>query len=297
MNNPYTNPFAPAQPAVPSVISGVGSFFKRGIYTVFGLAVLLLVGYLLYKRFRSGGPSVGSWGTSAKDQTPTPVDAMKGTTIPAGDITLGDTSDYGVQYWMYIKDWNYGFGKEKGVILRTDSANKSVMNPNITLHPTDNSLNVAVSLYPSNASVGASSPAPSNDTSSTGDVFTCTVENVPLQAWFSVSATVFQRNIDIYINGRLVKSCVLPGIPKIAAGDMVIGANGGFSGSVCNVHYYPRMLTPGDAMTFYSAGTSCSGTVTTSTPQDTGSTFSLFGYRFSFSVKDQKGDEVRNYSF
>lgn len=298
MNRPLNLTFAPAAQQS-SLVSRTGSFLKKGTYGILGVLIVAVIGYILYRTFLSGGKGLPSMslGTSSKDQTPTPVDATKGTTIPAGDISLGDTTDYGIQYWMYIKDWNYGFGREKGVLLRTDPNNKSVMNPNITLHPTDNSLNVSVNVYPSSSSAGASSPAPSNETNATGDVFTCTVENVPLQAWFSVSATVFQRNLDVYINGRLVKSCVLPGIPKVASGDIVVGANSGFSGSVCNVHYYPRMLTPGDAITFYSGGTTCGQPAGTSTPSDTGSSFTLFGYKFLFSVKDKAGQEVRNYSF
>jgi hypothetical protein len=296
-----SNPFGyfmvpPAQPTT-SFVSRAASSVSKGVYVVLGIFVLLVILYVVYRVVSSSGSGGSSWSMGEKDQTPSPVDGTTGTTISASDIPVGDTSNYGVQYWMYIKDWNYKFGSEKGVLVRSDPTNTSIVNPKIALHPTDNSLNVSVSLYPSNASVGSSTPSASNDTSATGDSFTCTVENVPLQAWFSVSATVFQRNLDIYINGRLVKSCVLPGIPKVATGDIVVGANGGFSGSICNVHYYPRMLTPGDAMTFYSAGTSCGIPSGSSSTETGGSSFTIFGYTFRFSVKDKKGEEVRSYSF
>ncbi len=104
------------------------------------------------------------------------------------------------------------------------------------MSPNENTLNVSVAIHPGDNTSTRSEPAPSNaGGSATGDVFTCSVENIPLQTWFAVSVTVFQRNLDIYLNGKLVKSCVLPGVPKTAAGDIEVGVDGGFSGTVCDI--------------------------------------------------------------
>jgi len=167
--------------------------------------------------------------------------------------------------------------------------------PRITLHPTDNSLNVRVSIYPQNTSSGS---AANPTASSTGDSFTCSVENVPLQTWFSVSVSVYQRNLDIYINGRLVKSCVLPGVLKPATGDIVLGDSGGFSGSICNLHSYTNALGPDEAKAFFDAGTSCQApTPSVTNAVDKNSTFiTLFGYTFRFSTLDKTGNEINSYT-
>jgi hypothetical protein len=229
--------------------------------------------------------------------TPTPVDGKTKTTISASEAPVGAGADYGMQFWMYIKDWDYKFSQEKQVIKRIGSSGGTDESPRITLHPTDNSLNVRVAIYPNSPSSGTASNLTS---SSTGDSFTCTVENVPLQSWFSVSVTVFQRNLDIYINGRLVKSCVLPGIPKPVVGDIIIGDNGGFSGSICGFHSHTSALGPDDAKAFYNAGTSCQAPVST-TPVNTvdpNSTFvTIFGYTFRFSTLDKAGKEISSYTF
>ena len=47
-----------------------------------------------------------------------------------------------------------------------------------------------------------STPAPAGHSDFTDDVFTCEVPNIPLQTWFSVSATVFGRNLDVYIDRK-----------------------------------------------------------------------------------------------
>ena len=193
---------------------------------------------------------------------------------------------------MYIQDWNYGYGKQKSIVKRPDATNPSITNPSISLHPTDNSLQVTVSLFPeSQGGAGKIVPAPAGHSDATDDVFTCEVPNIPLQTWFSVSATVFGRNLDVYIDGKLVKSCFLPGVPKPAAGDIQLTPGGGFSGKICDFYHYPRMLTPGDALNFWSAGTSCKSTSGPSTASAT------TGYSVKFSLNDATGKQVQQYTF
>jgi hypothetical protein len=263
--------------------------FTKLVKVVVTIVILGVTGYIVYAliRWARGLSPLGI----TKDQLPEPVDGRSEKIIPAAEIPLGVASDYGLQFWMYIKDWDFGFGKEKMVLKRVDPANAGYTNPRITLHPTDNSLNVSVSIYPSDTT-----PVTGAQAGASGDEFTCTVENVPLQAWFSVSVTVFQRNLDIYINGRLVKSCVLPGVPRPAVGDLTLASTtSGFSGALCTMKSYSNALTPKDALEFFDDGTPC--TDVTNVKTDTGTTFTMFGYTFKFSVFNEQGEEVRNYSF
>jgi hypothetical protein len=288
-------------PAPASIPSGMGSSggIGRTIFTVLGAAALLLLGVIVYNYFqrRRGLPelSLGRTDTSSGDKTPAPVDGKTKRVIPAGEVPTGAGVDNSMQFWMFISDWDYKFSQTKPVIRRLLSGTSTAPGTDITLHPTDNSLQVKVAIYPNSPTAGEAS-APTN--SSTGDSFTCTVENVPLQTWFSVSVVVFQRNLDIYLNGRLVKSCVLPGIPKPAVGDVIIGDGGGFSGSVCNFHSYPNMLGPEDAKAFFAAGTNCQAPTPTKQAPVGDSTFvTIFGYTFRFSTLDKTGKELSSYTF
>lgn len=225
---------------------------------------------------------------------PTALDATTSSIVKAKDAPLSAESQgsYGMQWWMFVRDWNYGYGKDKEIIVRSDPTNASVANPRISLHPTDNTLKISVSLFPSNTDGSSkSTPAPAGHSGSTDDVYICEVPNIPLQDWFSVSVTVFERNLDVYIDGKLVKSCFLPGVPKPAAGDITLAGNGGFSGNMCNFYHYPRMLTPGDALTFYGAGTSCKSITEPSTASK------ATGYSVKFGVYDPVGKKVQEYSF
>jgi len=240
------------------------------------------------------GNMFSMFGSSSGNLMSSLHDATKTTTVPAASAPLSSENqgNYGAQWWMFVKDWNYGYGKDKSVVYRPDASNASVANPNISLHPTDNTLRVSVSIFPSSeGGSGKSEPAPAGHSGSTDDVFVCDVPNIPLQAWFSVSTTVFERNLDIYIDGKLVKSCFLPGVPKPAVGDIQIAKDGGFSGYMCGFTHYPRMLTPDDAISFFTAGTPCSSQTGPS------ATAAATGYSVKFGVYDTVGKEVQEYTF
>jgi hypothetical protein len=274
------------------------SWWAKGLVVIVGLGLVIFSAILIYNAVAAanGKPTVSVTGApSVPDQAPLPLDGKTLTTIPGANIPITQGADNGVQFWMYIKDWDYKFGRKKSILLRKDSTNANFRNPDISLHETDNSLNVTVSIFPGSSGAGSSSsPAPSNSSSASGDSYTCTVENVPLQTWFAVSVTVFQRNLDVYINGKLVKSCVLPGVPRPAAGDILVGSETGFSGSVCNVHAYPKMLGPTDAAAFFAKGTNCATFAQPSSDSSADKGFSIFGY--TFIIKDKSGKVVQSSS-
>lgn len=260
-----------------------GSKWTGVVPMVLGAIILMYAGLFIFNYFRkqAGKPEISLMGAtpSSGDQTPTPVDGKTRTVLPASSMPLSEGNDYGIQLWMFIKDWDYKFGQEKNVLKRV-APTEGTINPQITLEPSDNTLRVSVNVFPTGTGT---------------DSFTCSVENIPLQTWFSLSVTVFQRNLDIYLNGRLVKSCVLPGVPKPALGDIVLNDDGGFSGSICNVHTYAQMLGPDDTKAFFDAGTNCGEPTPVTSEQSP--LMTLFGYTFRLSILNDMGAEIRKYTF
>lgn len=231
------------------------------------------------------------------DLIPSPHDATKDLKVLAESAPISDQSQglYGYQWWMFVREWNTGYGREKHILSRSDPTNPTVMNPNIYLHPTDNTMNIAIPIFATSDKVGTTTPAPADaSTNLNNDVFICGVPNIPLQKWFSVSVTVFTRNLDVYIDGKLVKSCFIPGVPKPAFGNIAVTQNGGFAGYMCSLKHYSKMLTPTDAASFFNAGTSCKSSADT-----TGitSTSGKSPYTVSFGVYNPEGKKVQNYSF
>lgn len=287
---------------IPGVPTTPGGGWVGTVVAVLGGLLLLYLAYLFFNYIQTwnGQPGIKlpSWDTTSKssgDKTPAPVDGKTRTVIASGEAPATGGADWGMQYWMYISEWNYKFGSDKDIVKRIAPNNPGITTPRVFLSATDNTLNVRVSLFPTNSSAGAAAPG----ASTSGDSFDCEVENVPLQSWFAVSVTCFQRNLDIYINGRLVKSCVLPGVPKPAVGDIILNDNGGFAGSICNLNWYNSMLTPDDAKSFHAKGTQCAPPAEAgATVPDKDSVFiTLFGYTFRFSKIAKDGKELSSYTF
>lgn len=247
---------------------------------MFGIVMIGLALVILYNAISMANGKSSLFGnpSTAADHAPTPVNGKTKTTIPAGSLPSYG-AEFGLQYWMYIADWDYKFGSVKSVVKRVSATDATIVNPEITLDPSENTLTFSVTTF--------------------GGKEQISVENVPLQSWFAVSVTVFQRNMDIYINGKLVKSKVFDAVPKLAIGDIVTGDAGGFSGSLCNIKLYPNALSTSDAASFFSAGTNCGSSAPSSAANtaNAGSTFTIFGYTFTFGIKDASGKQVQTYTF
>lgn len=223
-----------------------------------------------------------SWWNN-KNMMTVPKDAKTVSTVSVADD--GKDSSYGYQFWMYVNDWNYKYGEEKHVMSRADSTNSAIKNPLVTLHPTNNSMKISVSIFPETGNSSKTEPAPAGHSGSTDDVYVCEVQNIPLQTWLAVSVTVTTRNLDVYLNGKLVKSCFLSGVPKPVSGSVTLNDSGGFSGYMCSFYHYDKFLVPADAQSFFSTGVPCTVPETST------------NYKVTFGVRDTKGEVVSKYVF
>jgi hypothetical protein len=70
-----------------------------------------------------------------------------------------------------------------------------------------------------------------------------TIGNIPLHKWVSVIIRVTkQSQMDVYINGTLVKRHMMAGVPKQNYGDVYASLNGGFSGNTSDLRYFEKAL-------------------------------------------------------
>ena len=172
-------------------------------------------------------------------------DAKKVTKISAQDLEQSNASNYAYSAWFYVDDWSYRYGEPKMILGRLDSdLNPS---PSIVLGAIENDLKIETTVYPSSSS-------------SSGSTHTCNVANVPIQKWVNVIVSLYGRTMDVYIDGKLVRTCVLPGVAKIANNAPVyVTPLGGFSGYTANIHYYADSLNPQEAYNIYRKGYGGSG--------------------------------------
>lgn len=68
------------------------------------------------------------------------------------------------------------------------------------------------------------------------------ITNVPLRKWVHLAIRMQNTVMDVYVNGTMSGRKVFSEVPKQNYEDVLIGNNGGFSGSISNLVYYSRAL-------------------------------------------------------
>lgn len=84
----------------------------------------------------------------------------------------------------------------------------------------------------------------------------CDLPAIDLQKWVCVAIAVNGRTVDVYIDGKLARSCVLPALFKVDGGGYSADLldYGGFGGFVNSVQMYNYALTPNSVYQMYMGG-------------------------------------------
>jgi hypothetical protein len=115
----------------------------------------------------------------------------------------------------------------------------------VTLGSVENNLDIIMSVFPSSDSSGSTNISQQ----------TCSITNVPIQRWVNLIISVYGRTLDVYLDGKLVKTCVLPGIAKVNNdADIIVTPTGGFSGWTSKLQYFSTPTDPQSAWNIYKAG-------------------------------------------
>jgi len=177
--------------------------------------------------------------------------ATNGSKIPS--------SNFAYSIWFYINDWNYRYGETKVIFGRMSSASGSGAGsisgisgkdpcPVVVLGAVENDISVSLACYPG---------ADQKPTTSGGStvIQTCSVSNIPVQKWVNLVVSVYGRSMDLYIDGKLVRTCLLPGVANVNNNTNVyVTPSGGFAGWTSKFQYFPNSLNPQDVWNIYSSG-------------------------------------------
>jgi hypothetical protein len=83
----------------------------------------------------------------------------------------------------------------------------------------------------------------------------CLIENIPIQKWVNVIISLYGSTLDTYLDGKLVRTCVLPGVPKIDnSADILVSPYGGFSGWTTTFKFWAYASNPQEAYNIYKDG-------------------------------------------
>lgn len=201
--------------------------------------IIVIVLYVVYSYFFKDHTAANLVGMhNAKQQL-----RIEAATIPGNASSI----DFSFSIWIYINDWNYQYGEKKLILVRGTKALQGERSPQLYLDPNTNDLTVEVLCYDS-----ASKSAPAK-------ISPCKISNVPIQKWTHVLFTTNNKTLDTYLDGKLVRTCVLSGVPKMdkkAPLYLCPGKEGfkGFSGYTSKLRYYSRTLNPREVYDVYKEG-------------------------------------------
>jgi hypothetical protein len=83
------------------------------------------------------------------------------------------------------------------------------------------------------------------------------VENVPLERWFNLVIVLDNVTVEVYVDGKLYKTLVLPGSIKFTSNKtsgVIAGERGGFKGLMNELRYFPYALKYSDVYNIYVRG-------------------------------------------
>jgi hypothetical protein len=190
--------------------------------------VLVILAYVLYNYFRNENDKV-LFG-QRDGRVLLDIDAKKAPTTK--------TLDYTYSIWFYINDWNYRYGETKVLFGREDRTGGNPC-PSVSFTPSVNNLNIALAYKKA----------------STVSVENCNIDNIPLQKWTHLLISQNNRAVDVYIDGKLVKTCVLPGVPNVdVEKPIIVTPDGGFAGYVASFRLLGHAVAPLEAYNIYKEG-------------------------------------------
>jgi len=175
--------------------------------------------------------------------------------------------EYTISFWMYISSWDLRAGLAKSVLQIYDGNLGSHALLTTILYPNEPKLMVRVHTesrsqamdYTNNSNFENLLSGKENSAmfGPTIESPMCDLADIDLQRWICITISVNGRIVDVYYDGKLARSCVLPDIPVAppsGAQAVVIGAKGGFSGKISGIQFFGYPLTPDRIYSIYQAG-------------------------------------------
>jgi hypothetical protein len=247
---------------------------------IFIIASLVAV-FFLYKYLTSSSAQKPTVIVGNQIMATSPPPAI--TSIP----TPYEGGDYTIAFWMYINSYNINRNSRKHILSIGGKNFSSVL---IALGAFKNTL--VVRTHSRDAGAGSYTPAPqptdsfqdvSPTTPSTqgltdgsltsSDVSTllqplalddgllntnsiCDLQVIDLQRWVHVTVILSGRSIDVYLDGKLSRSCITGSYFKVDPTGVKVNllSNGGFDGYLSKVQLLNTILNPSDIYQLYTAG-------------------------------------------
>ena len=162
------------------------------------------------------------------------------------DLPNSTSNNCAYSLWFFINDFSVDYGNKKGIMYHS-SDGTDTGGVTVTLGETVNDLDVVVR---------------TTDNSISNPSKTCTIRNIPIQKWIHLVVSIHGRVIDLYLNGKLVRSCLSADVPNIGGlsnnHDVIVAPTvssvNGFNGYHAKFEYYPEAIDPQTVYYLYRSG-------------------------------------------
>lgn len=218
--------------------------------------------------------------------------SVKQNVIPSGTLDDNFTSNFMISVWFYIDNWGSQIGEEKNILFFgsshqdiTPTTFKTTSMPGIsnvqciTPDPsvTNKRFSISLDKFDNNLFIDVKT-FQTDDCNSDGDqsnkLYTrYKVENIPIQKWNCLTISVDTLLMDVYLDGKLYSSFILPSTfdnnetqnpdgNHIYLGNLVessVGQSGndvniGFQGFITRIRFEPNAINTQEALNIYKAG-------------------------------------------
>lgn len=202
------------------------------ITTIYVVAVLVLVWYLI--KFYLDGTSMDKTLLNAKMD----ANVNRQYTIAESDekaIRMKTGSEYTVSMWLYVKNWDT---KQTSVFSILDGTAEKLSG----------------GFYPNEPKMYIRRDPPGTIDTNPSSLPECDVVDISVQRWVHVTVSVNARIMDVYVDGKLARSCLLDNVQQfsgIGKQNIIMRT---FAGFYSGIHYQAYAATPDEIHARYASG-------------------------------------------
>jgi hypothetical protein len=227
--------------------------------------VSLLGMYYLYQYLF--GPRMGTPTTLVPATRSATTDASQPITVRMDQLPrLFEGGEFTVSTWIYVSNWSYRSGLMKS-ILRIGGSRFDTFRIylggrtpklHIRFHTHDQGIPHAHRVEDdlSKASLAPLFTSLSMESGHSNRAPLCDLPEIDLQRWVHLTVSVNAKTVDVYTDGKLARSCVLPSQYKVDSSGYSASLldYGGFGGQLSTTTMYDQALNPESVHKLYMAG-------------------------------------------
>jgi len=232
------------------------------------LAILMLISLYYLWKWLYGNSDMEDLIIYSSPSDGLPANDTKVTTFSGKQVPqIYPGGEYSISTWIYVTNWGIRKGYNKPFLILSGGAPESTgyMTLVMYLGQFTNKLGVRVSsdgadstshtlTFTNSLTAIVAGQSPYTDAST--DFKKCDIESIDLQKWVNIVAVLTGRSIDIYIDGKLSRTCLLDGLFK-ADGDVPtlrLGGPTGFGGIIGMTRAANFAYSPDRIYSYYQEG-------------------------------------------